>query len=311
MGTPAFAVPSLESLHAAGHRIERVVTQPDRERGRGQKVQRTPVAAAADGLGIEVSQPQRASAPEFVEEIKAIGPDLVAVVAYGHILRRRVLEIPPLGCINAHGSLLPALRGAAPIQWSILRGDHETGITTMRMDRGMDTGDMLLRRPLAIGAHESVSGLHDRLMVLAAEVLTETVDLLERGAITPEPQDESLATYAPRIESRDLVLDWNRPAEELERQVRGLAPRARSWRSGRLVQVLESRVAPTDASNADADAPGTARPAQRGEERVLRVVCGRGALDILRLRPEGRSAMAADDYLRGRPWAEDETFSQP
>lgn len=292
MGTPAFACPALELLAAAGHELPLVVSQPDRARGRGQRLHRTPVAALADSLGIAVLQPQRPRGEAFLEQLHATQADAFVVVAYGHILRSEVLEMPPLGCINAHASILPRWRGAAPIQWAIFGGDTETGITTMRMDRGMDTGEMLLTKSLPIGPRENAGELHDRLAPLAAELLVATVAQLP--ALEGRPQDDDSATLAPRIERADLVLDWSSSALHLDRRIRGLAPApgARTWRGGKLLKILSAEPVAMDSGT-----PGEIFSA--GGAFCLR--CGKGALRLLRVGPAGKAAMSAEAYFRGRP----------
>lgn len=293
MGTPPFAVPSLQGIVAAGHEVSLVVTQPDRIRGRGHRVQRTPVAAAADALGVPVSQPPKPRGKEFCRLLRKQAADAFVVVAYGHILRSHILDIPRFGCINAHASLLPHLRGAAPIQWSIFLGDEETGITTMRMDRGMDSGDILLQRRVSVGERENAGELHDRLAPIAAELLVETLAKLPH--LTGVSQDDSKATYAPKIEREDLVIDWRLDALEISRRIRGLAPKpgARTWRGERLLKILEAE--PLDCD--EPAPPGTLR----GDVAGTLVVCGHGALRLLRVGPEGRAVMSAEEYFRGRP----------
>ncbi|MAE72159.1 MAG: methionyl-tRNA formyltransferase [Gemmatimonadetes bacterium] len=293
MGTPVFAVPAIEALVAAGHDLALVVTQPDRRRGRGHRVRRTDAAAAADRLGLDVAQPERVSGPEFRDRLRDLSAELFVVVAYGRILKRRVLEIPRWGCINAHASLLPHLRGAAPIQQAIFGGDSVTGVTTMKMDRGMDTGDMLLAREVPIGARDTAGDLHDRLAPVAAALLVETLARLPE--IEPRPQDHDRATYAPRIEGDDLELDWGLDATTLDRTIRGLAPApgARTRRDGELLKVLEAEPV-TASSGLEA---GSLFPLDRG----CAVQCSGGALRLVRVGPAGRPPMPADAYLLGRP----------
>ena len=302
MGTPGFSVPALEALVAAGHDLALVVTQPDRRRGRGQRVRRTEVAATADRFGIEVAQPERVSSPEFRARLSELDAELFAVVAYGRILKQRVLEIPRWGCMNAHASLLPHLRGAAPIQRAIIGGDSVSGVTTMKMDRGMDTGDVLLAREVPVGDRDTAGDLHDRLAPVAAALLVDTIDRLPE--IAARPQNHEQAAYAPRIEGADLELDWALDAVTLDRVVRGLAPApgARTHRECELLKVLEAE--PVVASR-DLE-PGSVFSLDRG----CAVQCGEGALRLVRVGPAGRPPMAADAYLRGRPLTGGERFGR-
>lgn len=220
MGTPDFAVPALEALAAAGHEIGYVVTQPDAVRDRGKKVKMTPVKEKALELGIEVLQPERVKGDdEFFATISAYEPDLIAVAAYGQILPKNVLDLPKLGCVNIHGSLLPRWRGAAPIQRSIQAGDEETGITIMYMEEGLDTGAMLSKRSTPI-ADKNGEQLHDELSVMGAELLVETLPKLEAGEITPEEQDDSLSTYAKMLSKKEGKIDFSKSPEEIERMIR-------------------------------------------------------------------------------------------
>src|SRR5207248_1125687 len=206
MGTAAFAVPCLQILRDRGHEIRAVVTQPDRPAGRGQGTRASPVKALAADQGLPVLQPEKASQPEFVDALRALAPEVIVVVAYGQILRPAVLEIPPLGCINVHGSLLPKLRGAAPIQWAVIRGERETGVSTMFMDPGMDTGDIILQVAEPIAPEDTAGSLAERLAPQGAELLARTLDLLSRGEAPLRPQDSEWATYAPLLKREDRFL---------------------------------------------------------------------------------------------------------
>jgi methionyl-tRNA formyltransferase len=293
MGTPEFAIPSLRAIAAAGHDVPLVVTQPDRIRGRGQRVQRTAVAVAADSLGFPVAQPPKPRGRDFSTRLRQLCADVFVVVAYGHILRPQLLGIPRLGSINAHASLLPHLRGAAPIQWAIFLGDRETGVTTMRMDRGMDTGEILLQRRVPIGERENAGKLHDGLALVAADLLVETLDQLPE--LQGSPQDHAAATFAPKIEREDLVVDWRLDAEQIDRRVRGLSPSpgARTRRNGDLLKILEAE---------PLNSQSTAAPGTLARDRAGVIVhCGTGALRLQRVGPAGRAIMSADEYFRGRP----------
>ncbi len=263
-GTPAFAASTLEAILAAGHEVAVVVAQPDRPQGRGQKLQSPPTIELARKHGIPTLQPTRVKTGEFPEAIEALQLDVAVVVAYGRILTPRLLAAPRRGCINVHASLLPRWRGAAPIQWSVLAGDPVTGVCTMQMDAGLDTGDVLLRAETPIGPEETSGQLHDRLAVLGAELLVRT--LAELDTLTPTPQPTEGVTYARMLEKGDSVMDWSRAAVELDRQVRGLAP----WPGtttvfrGEPLKVLRARVDRTDVLGTEgAPAPSVTPPPER------------------------------------------------
>lgn len=290
MGTAPFAVPCLRALVQAGHRVQSVVSQPDRVRGRGMQLQPTPVKSAALELCLPVLQPEKASRPEFIDELRALAPQLIVVVAYGQILRPAVLEIPPLGCVNVHGSLLPELRGAAPLQWSILRGYAETGVTTMFMDAGMDTGDMLLKAATGIRPEDTAGSLAERLAPLGAELLLQTVAGIEAGTIRREPQDPERATYAPMLRKEDGAIDWSASAEEIRNRIHGCnpSPGAFAGRSGEPVKLWRAEVVE------GAGAPGTVLDAER-----LVIAAGEGAVRVHEIQPENRARMSPDAYQRG------------
>lgn len=288
-GTPAYAVPSLDALVAAGHQILAVYAQPDKPSGRGQALQSPATALRARELGLELRQPKAVRTPGFLERLRALNADVAVVVAYGRILTAEVLAAPRLGCVNGHGSLLPRWRGAAPIQWSLLAGDAVTGVTTMQMDAGLDTGAMLLWRELAIGPDEAAPELSERLSALTAALVVETLARLE--SLVPVPQDESRATVAPPLTKEMGRLDWSKPAIELHNQVRALQP----WpgTSGRFreqdLRVLRARVA-----------PGSGRPGEVIEAgRRLVVACGVGALEVLVGQLPGKKALPAQDLVNG------------
>src|SRR4051794_5331661 len=224
LGTPAFAVPTLERTVAAGHEVAAVLTQPDRPRGRGQQPAAPPVKEAALGLGLPVYQPERVRRPEAVEHLRGLGVDAMVVVGYGQIIPQVVIDLAPLGIINVHASLLPKYRGAGPIQWAIVNGETRTGVTTMRIDAGLDTGDMLLKGETDIGPGENAVELGKRLAVMGAELLVETLDGLAAGTILPEKQDSAQATYAPLLKKEDGRIDWSQPAATIHNRVRGLQP---------------------------------------------------------------------------------------
>lgn len=289
MGTPDFAVPTLERLFALGCRVVGVVSQPDRGRGRGRKVQRTPVAACADAHGAPVFQWQRLGNESF-EALTALRPDLCVVVAYGKILPKRYLEMAPHGCLNVHASLLPALRGAAPIQWAVIGGHTRGGVAVMRMDEGMDTGDVALVRETEIGPDETAGELHDRLSILGAHALGEAVERLCQGELTFSEQDHSGATMAPRLTKEDGRIDWTWPAQRVHDRVRGTSPWPGAF-SGEL-KVHATRIAD------GAGPPGTVLALDPDGPRVA---CGVGAVILTRLQRPGRKAVSGADYLRGHP----------
>src|SRR6202167_6048558 len=224
LGTPAFAVPTLERIVEAGHEVLSVLTQPDRPRGRGQQLAQSPVKEAALRLGLPVYQPERVRKPEAVEHLRSLGADAMVVVGYGQIIPRSVIDLVPNGIINVHASLLPKYRGAGPIQWAIVHGYTRTGVTTMRIDAGLDTGDMLGKAETAIGPDETAVELGQRLAVMGADLLVETLAVLAEGRIIPEKQDHARATYAPLLKKEDGRIDWGRGALAIHNQVRGLQP---------------------------------------------------------------------------------------
>lgn len=302
-GTPEFAACALKALIAAGHTIALVLTQPDRPSGRGMKLTPSPVKAVALQHGLPVYQPSTLRDVEAQAHLRAVSAEAMIVAAYGLILPQAVLDIPPRGCINLHASLLPRWRGAAPIQRAILAGDAETGITLMQMDAGLDTGAMLSRHPLAIGAAETAGELHDRLAVLGAEAI---VDLLPRLAeVLGEPQDERRATYAAKIDKAQARLDWQRPARELRRQVRAYHPVPGAWTllEGEPFKVWRAEsVGPEEGALAGAGGgetiPGTVLEAAGGG---IRIACATGILRLLEVQVAGGRRLTADAFLVGHP----------
>ena len=296
MGTPAFAVPTLDALCASGHSIAAVYTQPARAAERGRRVRPTAVAVRAEAAGIQVRTPPSLKPGEAQAAFAALKADLVVTVAYGLILPPAVLAAPRLGCINAHASLLPRWRGAAPIQRAIMAGDTESGVTIMRMDEGLDTGPILMAERVPIGPETTGGALHDTLAALSAQLVVDSVDALAAGALTETPQPSEGATYARKIEKHEAAIDWRAPAAHIKRTVRALAPRPGAWfnHEGERVKVLaaEEVVAAPDAP------PGTV------VDEALTVACGDGsALRPTRLQRAGKAPMAADALLRGRPIA--------
>lgn len=244
MGTPEFSVDCLKMLVEEGHEVAMAVTQPDKPRGRGHKLQAPPVKEFALSRNIPVGQPQTLKNEAFLETLREVEPELIVVVAYGKILPSYVLHYPKYGCINVHASLLPKLRGAAPIQWSIINGEKETGITTMQMDGGIDTGDMLLKFPIPIEPDETYGTLHDKLKELGACALRHTIEKLEKGQLQPEKQDDSLSSYAPMISKQDGRIDWSTEYRQLYDRIRGLSPfpSAYSYLGGKMVKFSAVRL---------------------------------------------------------------------
>jgi methionyl-tRNA formyltransferase len=297
-GTPEFAVPPLEALHAAGHEIVAVYTQPDRPAGRGQSLTASPVKRRALELGLPVEQPATLKVADAVERLRERAPDLMVVVAYGLILPQAVLDVPRLGCWNIHASLLPRWRGAAPIQRAILAGDDITGITIMQMDAGLDTGPMLLVREVPIGSGESGGELHDRLSRVGAEAIVAAVSEWQAGRITPRPQPAEGASYAAKLRKEEARIDWSQAATAIARQVRAFNPWpvAETKLGDEQVRIWDARPA-TDFSDAPA-APGTVVHADDGR---LLVATGDRALDVLTLQFPGRKPLKARDILNSRP----------
>ena len=298
MGTPDFAVPSLRALCETGEDVVAVITQPDKPRGRGYVLTPTPVKAYALERGIPVYQPETLRGGAFDDTLRTLAPDLIIVVAYGKILPLSVLSCPPLGCINVHGSLLPALRGAAPMQRAIMDGHPVTGVTTMDMAEGLDTGDMLLREEIEILTDDNFETIHDKLAEAGARTLLATLAALRDGTLVAIPQDNGAATYAAKIEKEDRLLDFSRDAEAVHNLIRGLSPIPLAFThtpDGKLLKVPAARVA-RPAADGSLAAPGTVLSLEGGIE----VACGRGSVLLTTVTPEGKSRMSAADYVRGR-----------
>lgn len=293
MGTPDFAVPSLEKLLSAGYDVAAVFTQPDKPKGRGNKLQCSPVKELALSRGIPVFQPVSLKKGDAESIISDINPDMIVVAAYGKILPQSILNIPRLGCVNVHGSLLPSYRGAAPIQWSVINGDEKTGITIMYMASGIDTGDMIAKREVPIGKDETSGELFDRLSLLGAELLADMIPSIEDGSAKPEKQDESLATYAPMI-SKDMAdIDWKRPAGEVKNLIRGLNPWpcASSRLDGKKIKIFSAELSELN---------GEAGTAVNCDGRIL-VYCGEGSVILKEIQPENGKRMPGESYLLGHP----------
>ena len=297
MGTPHYALPSLEALIAHGHGVRALVTQPDRPRGRSKKPAASPVKQAAKRLGIEVLQPERASDQSFCEVIRGLAPDILVVIAFGQVLTREFLNIPLWGGLNIHASLLPKYRGAAPIQRAVMNGETETGLTAMRMDQGLDTGPILLQEKTPIGAHETAGELHDRLADLSAPFLLRTLQLLADNQICETPQDDARASYAAKIHRTTGRISWNLPAEQLSSLIRGLDPwpGAQTTVEGKTLKMFSSRVVET--SRLDT-VPG--RVKGHLKEGLL-VETGNGVILVKALQLSGKKRLSASDFLRGFP----------
>ena len=296
LGTSDFAVPALKALVEAGHDVVAVYTRAPKPAGRGQQERRTPVHETAAALGLAVRTPKGLKSEAEAEAFRALDLDAAVVVAYGHILPRAFLDAPVLGCLNIHGSLLPRWRGAAPIHRAILAGDAETGVTIMRMDEGLDTGPMLLAERTPISAADTAQSVHDRLAELGARLIVSTLDALVAGTLQPVPQPEEGVTYAHKLGKEEGVLDWRRPAAELERKVRAFHPWPGTWfempaaLGGERIKVLTAGLALAGG------APGTVTI---GRDGLPVVACGVGGLKLLRLQRPGKAAQAADAFLRG------------
>ncbi len=296
MGTPDFALPSLEALRRRGEAVVAVVTQPDRPRGRGQHPAPPPVKVAALAAGLPVVQPEKVRHPEFLDWCRALAPDLIVVVAFGQILPKALLDMPRHGCINVHASLLPRYRGAAPIQWAIIRGETETGITTIYMDPGMDTGPILLQRRVPIAPDDTAKTLSGRLAVVGAETLNETLDRLKAGQLHAQPQDPTQATLAPLLTKEDGHLDWRQPAAELAALVRGTTPwpGASTTHHDEMLRVWNAHVAP------GAGEPGVIL---RADAHGIVVGTGDGRLVITELQVPGGKRLSSLEYITGHPIA--------
>lgn len=296
MGTPDFAVGPLEALIAAGHQVTAVVTQPDKPRGRGKSVQMTPVKEAAISHNIPVYQPRSVKETEFVETLRGMEADVIIVAAFGQLLPKEILQMPRFGCLNIHASLLPCYRGAAPIQWAVIDGKEKTGVTIMRMDEGLDTGDMLLVKEVSLSPDETGGSLFDKLSETGSALIVEALKTLEDPGLTPVPQTGE-SCYAPVLTKAMGKIDWNRSAVEIERLIRGLNPwpSAYSRLNGKMLKIWAAR--PVE------EVVPEFLPGQivRVSRREFGVKTGDGILYITELQPEGKKRMEADAFLRGYP----------
>lgn len=296
MGTPDFAVPTLQSLIDSDHQVLCVVTQPDKKKGRGKKLAPPPVKVVAEQNNIPVLQPTKIKTPEFLEELKELRPDLIVVIAYGRILPESILNLPPLGCINVHGSLLPRHRGAAPIQWAIIEGDKKAGITIMQMDVGMDTGDILLPAEIEVAEDETAGSLFTKLSELGAPTLLEALTLLEQNKLPGNPQDNEEATAAPPLKKEQGLIDWSKPAEKLHCLIRGLDPWPSSYS---FYNNIRYRFFNPEIIRKSVDSPpGTVI---RADKEGILIATGSDCLLIKEIQPEGKKRLTAEAYLCGHP----------
>lgn len=310
LGTPAFAVPTLERVVEAGHQVIAVVTQPDRPRGRGQHAAAPPVKEAALRLSLPVYQPERVRRPEAVEYLRGLAADAMVVVGYGQIIPQNVIDLAPMGIINVHGSLLPKYRGAGPIQWAILNGETRTGVTTMRIDAGLDTGDMLLKAETEIGPDEDAIELGRRLAVMGADLLVETLSGLAAGKITPEPQDTAQATYAPLLKKEDGLIDWSQDAARIHNRVRGLQPWPGAFTKfrGHNLHIWKSKLGDRQPPTPN---PQPLFPGRILALRPLLVECRTDTLELVEVQMEGRKRISAVDFANGQRVAENELLGGP
>jgi methionyl-tRNA formyltransferase len=294
MGTPSFAVPTLQAIHESEHELIGVVTQPDRPRGRGRKVRISPVKELAMALRLPVIQPHTTKDNAFIGEVRRMSPDLIVVAAYGRILTRDLLNIPPLGCINIHASLLPKYRGAAPIQWAIVNGERKTGVTIMKMDEGMDTGDILMVQEVEIRDEDTAQSLHDRLARVGAGLIVKAMDGLEKKTLQSIPQNHRQASYAPQLGKEDGLIDWSLEARAILNRIRGFNPwpGAFTYLKGSRLKIFNGEVIHEEAR----EEPGTV--VQSGPKGV-KVTTGKGSLLIKEVQLEGRKRMPMGEFIIG------------
>lgn len=302
MGTPDFAVGALQAVIEAGHQVTAVVTQPDKPKGRGKEVQMTPVKVCAMAHNIPVFQPVKVKAPEAVEVLRSYQADIFVVAAFGQILSEEILEMPRYGCVNIHASLLPAYRGAGPIQWAIIDGRKKTGITIMQMDKGLDTGDILLQKEVLIDERETGDSLHDKLAAAGAELIVEALSKIEASQVTPRRQNDEESCYAKMLQKSMGKIDWNMTSEKLDCLIRGLIswPGAFTTYRGKTLKIWEEEPAekvPSDRKVKEEE-PGTVLGV---EKDAFYVQTGKGVLKILAVQMEGKKRMAVKDFLLGYP----------
>ncbi|MBO5448998.1 MAG: methionyl-tRNA formyltransferase [Ruminococcus sp.] len=297
MGTPDFAVPTLSALYKAGHNVQAVFCQPDKPKGRGYKLTPPPVKSMALSHNTPVYQPQslKNNGEEYIDILKKLSPDCIVVAAYGKILPKSVLDLPKYGCVNVHGSLLPKYRGAGPIQWAVLNGEEKTGITTMLMGEGIDTGDILLQRETSIGENETAAELFDRLAVIGSELMINTLEELEKGAVTPLPQNDSEASYAPMLSKDMCELDFSLGVKEIHKKICGLSdwPCAVTYLNGKRLKIYRSEIV---SLNKVSSPVGTVVDPDN-----FSVACSDGVIRFTEVQAEGSKRMKTADYLRGKP----------
>lgn len=306
MGTPDFAVGTLQALiDARQYHVQAVFSQPDKPKGRGKSLQMPPVKETAVKAGIPVYQPVKIREPKWLEVLRELNPDVIVVVAFGQLIPKEILDLPKYGCINVHASLLPMYRGAAPIQWAVINGDCESGVTTMRMDTGLDTGDMILKERVALAEDETGGSLFDKLSSVGASLLLRTLEALENGTAVFEKQPEQSPTpYASMLTKKDGAIDWTRSARQIECLIRGLNPWPSAYTRyrGKMLKIWTAEV--EENSNGQA-APGTAVEVTK---ITLKIQTGSGLLSIREVQPEGKKRMMVDAFLRGYPVEQGETF---
>lgn len=299
MGTPGFAVPTLEKLHESGHNVMLVVTQPDKPSGRGKKLKKSEVKEKAEELGLKIYQPEKIKNQESIDLLKSYNPDVIVVVAYGQILSKSILDIPKYGCINVHASLLPALRGAAPLNWAVINGDKKSGVTTMMMDVGLDTGDMLLKSEIDIDEDMSVGELHDALMDDGANLLIQTLSQLENGGIIRIKQDDSMSSYAPMLNRENTKINWNEKAVSIHNKIRGLSP----WPSAYFTMDDKSiKVYKSSYRNEKTEyEPGYVI---KSDDYGIEIQAADGVVIIKEFQMPGKNRMDIKAYLRGNKFPE-------
>ena len=301
MGTPDFAVDTLKAIEQAGHQVSLVITQPDKQKGRGKKILYTPVKEAALEAGMEVMQPEKIKEPEVLERLTAIAPDVIVVVAYGQILPESILNLPKYGCINVHASLLPKYRGAAPIQWAVINGEKVSGVTTMYMAKGLDTGDMIERVEVELSPEETGGSLHDKLAKAGAELLVSTLDKLEKGTASRTPQNDAESCYASMLRKSLGNICWEDPAEKIERLIRGLSPwpSAYTYLNGKTLKLWNVTIVKEDALPEGALKEQPAGTILYVDKKCFLIQTGQDCLRVNEIQLEGKKRMLTDAFLRG------------